>query len=79
MWIDVFVLNFQIKICCRYFGIFWLGDSFGLLFEKLGDFCFKSSGHPGPSLPHLLVEKHFTDRHFDVCLTQRKSYLGQML
>jgi hypothetical protein len=56
------VLVFQIKLCCRYFGLFCLGDFWGyffeilgnffsnllvtLLFEILGDFFFKSSGHP---------------------------------
>jgi hypothetical protein len=30
-------LGFQIELCCRYFGFFWLGDSSGYL-KKLGEF-----------------------------------------
>ncbi len=44
-WFDVDVLDFLIELCCRYFGFFWLGQLFGLFFEKFGNF-FQSSGHP---------------------------------
>ncbi len=34
IWFDVDVLDFQIELCCRYFGIFLARRLFGLLFEK---------------------------------------------
>jgi hypothetical protein len=41
-WLLVDVVGFQIKLCCRYFGLFGAWRLFGLLFEKLGNFFFKS-------------------------------------
>jgi hypothetical protein len=41
-WFGVYVLDFQIPLCCRYFGLFMAWQHF----EKLGEFFFKSSGHP---------------------------------
>ena len=37
-WFGVDVLGFQIELCCRYFGLFWLGNSLGYFFGKLGNF-----------------------------------------
>ncbi len=31
---DVDVLGFQIKICCRHFGLFWLGDCLGYFLKN---------------------------------------------
>jgi hypothetical protein len=48
---DVCVLGLQIEFRWRYFGLF------GLLFEKLGKYFFKSSGHPGPFKPDMGPDK----------------------
>jgi hypothetical protein len=37
-WFGVFVLGFQIALCCRYFDIFLDWQLFGQLFEKSGEF-----------------------------------------
>ncbi len=37
-WFVVDVLGFQIELCHRYFDLFWLGQLFGLFFEKNGNF-----------------------------------------
>jgi hypothetical protein len=37
-WFDADVLGFQIELCCRYFGLFWLGDFLGYFLKILGDF-----------------------------------------
>jgi len=38
------VLDFQIEVCCRYFGLFGLESILATFLKKLGIF-FKSSGH----------------------------------
>jgi hypothetical protein len=35
---DVDILDLQIKLLCRYLGIFWLGNCFGYFLQNLGDF-----------------------------------------
>jgi len=47
-WFNVVdVLDFQIELCCRYFGIlFGSASVFWLLFSKVGQFFSQSSGHP---------------------------------
>jgi hypothetical protein len=45
-WFDVDILDFQIVLCYFYLGIFLVYRLFGLLFEKLGNFLSKTSGHP---------------------------------
>ncbi len=32
-WFDVDVLGFQIELCCRYLGLFYLGDILGYFLE----------------------------------------------
>ncbi len=37
-WFDVDVLGFQIHPCCRYFGLFWLGNFLGYSLKNLANF-----------------------------------------
>jgi hypothetical protein len=37
-WFDVDVLDFQIELCCRYFGLVLTWQLFGLFFQKFGNF-----------------------------------------
>jgi hypothetical protein len=57
-----YVSSFQIKLCCRYFGLLMNWTLFGLLFKKLGTFFFKSSCHPVEIKPpndlQVFVLKH---------------------
>ncbi len=52
-WFDIDVLAFQMKLCCRYFGIFWLGDCLGyflnnwaIFFSKLLVTLFRTKAKP---------------------------------
>jgi hypothetical protein len=33
-WFGVYILNFQIALCCRYFGLFLLGDFLGYFLKN---------------------------------------------
>jgi hypothetical protein len=33
-WFDVDILGFQIELCCRHFGLFWIGDCLGYFLKN---------------------------------------------
>jgi hypothetical protein len=34
-WFGVYILGFQIALCCTYFGLFWLGDLLGYFLKNI--------------------------------------------
>jgi hypothetical protein len=54
--VDVDLLNFQINLFCKYFGIFVLATALATFIKILGELFFQTSGHPA-----LSDEQFFTD------------------